>query len=628
MKLAIIAGGKGKRLGLKDIPKPMVQVAGKPVFEHQINVAKKYGLKDIYILSGYLSHIIEDYFGDGSKYGVNIRYIAEKKPIGTAGAIRQIENIINERFMVFYGDLFFDIDLEAFIEFDRKAESIATLIVHPNEHPYDSDLVEINDEYIVTAFYSKPHEEDAYYGNLVNAAVYILSPGIFHYIPEDKSSDFGKDIFPLLLKSNETIRAYKTAEYIKDIGTIDRLKKVTDDFIGEKINRYSKKNKRPAIFMDRDGTVIEDVNLLHRIDDIKLFDFSASAIKKINASDYLVFLTTNQPVVARNLCDISVVKQIHNKLETLLGREGAYLNDIYFCPHHPDKGYPEENPEFKIECDCRKPKTGMIEKAMKEYNVDTGTSWFIGDTTVDIQTGVNAGLQTILIRTGKGGKDRRFQCGPDIVFDNLKGAVDFILEGRGKYDIYVEKIINNIKERKGHSPFIISVAGLARSGKSVFVKILRKAMQRNGVSSQVLSLDNWIVGFNERTEDMTVRKRYRYDEIESDINKLLSQQEIKLKIYDPYSRNIVNEQPFSLNGSTGLIIDGVPSLDIEGLRSVSDIRVYVDIDEDIRKDRFFSFYRWKDLLDDKIEDLYQKRLKDEVRYIHESRRYADIIVKV
>ena len=427
MDLAIIAGGKGTRLGLKDTPKPMVEVGGKPLLEHQVNLAKRYAIKNIYMLSGHLSEVIVDYFGDGSKFGVNITHVIEKSPLGTAGAVKQLENRLNERFMVFYGDVFLDIDLKSFMDFDMKTNSIADIIVHPNDHPHDSDLVDSNDENIVTAFYSKPHDENQYYRNLVNAAVYILSPGIFDYIPQDKPSDFGKDIFPLVLQSDKVIRAYKTAEYIKDIGTIERLGKVSRDIMNGKVERFSKRDKRSAIFIDRDGTLVRDIDLLHRVEDLELLPFSASAIKKINSSDYLSFLITNQPVVARNLCDTSVIAQIHNKLETLLGREGAYLNDIYFCPHHPDKGYPEENSEFKIDCDCRKPKTGMISKAVKEYNVDIESSWFIGDMTTDIQTGKNAGMKTILVRTGKAGKDGKFEVSPDYIFDNIGDAVDFIL---------------------------------------------------------------------------------------------------------------------------------------------------------------------------------------------------------
>src|SRR5574340_433096 len=195
MDLVIIAGGKGTRLGLKDIPKPMVEVGGKPLLEHQINLAKQYAIKNIYILSGHLSGVIVDYFGDGRKFGVNITHIIEQSPLGTSGAVKQLEDKIRDRFMVFYGDVFFDINLISFMDFDIEADSIASIIVHPNDHPHDSDLLDVNDENIVTAFHSKPHDENQYYRNLVNAAVYILSHDILEYIPQDKPSDFGKDIF-------------------------------------------------------------------------------------------------------------------------------------------------------------------------------------------------------------------------------------------------------------------------------------------------------------------------------------------------------------------------------------------------------------------------------------------------
>lgn len=432
MKLVIVAGGKGTRLGLKDIPKPMVKIDGKPLLEHQINLAKFYGIKDIYILSGHMSKLIIDYFKDGSALGVNAIHVIEDSPLGTSGAVKQLEGEIQERFMVFYGDVVLDVDLKSFIEFDSAISSIASIIVHPNDHPYDSDLLDIDDKGVVTNFYSKPHDDSKFYLNLVNAAVYIFSPNIFKYIPHDEPTDFGKDTFPLLLKSGEIIRAYNTSEYIKDIGTGERLKKVNNDLISGKVERHSKKYKRPAIFLDRDGTLIKQVDLLHRAEDLELLPFSASAVKKINDSDFLCFLVTNQPVVARNLCDIDMVNKIHNKLETLLGRYRAYLNDISFCPHHPDKGFPEERPDFKIDCECRKPRTGMIEELVKKYNVDIASSWFIGDTTTDIQTGINAGLKTILVMTGNGGKDGKFNVSPDFVFDNIEDAVDYILCGRGE----------------------------------------------------------------------------------------------------------------------------------------------------------------------------------------------------
>lgn len=427
MKLVILAGGKGTRLGLTDRPKPMVSIGGRPLLEHQISLAGKYGIREVFVLSGHLPDVVEGHFGDGSDFGVRITHVVEKRPLGTAGAVKQLEGRIKERFMVFYGDILLDFDIQKFKEFDDLSPSVATIIVHPNDHPHDSDLVEVNDAGDVTAFHAKNRDKNAYYRNLVNAAVYILSPEIFRYIPDDGAADFGKDIFPLLVKDGRIIRAYNTAEYIKDVGTLERLRVADDDFRCGKVERYSKRHSRPAVFMDRDGTLVKDVHLLHKHEGLELFPYSGRAVKKINESDHLCFLITNQPVVARNLCDMAGVRRIHNRLETLLAADGAYLDNIYFCPHHPDKGYPGENPDFKIECGCRKPKTGMIERAAAEFNIDLGSSWMIGDTTTDVLTGRNCGMRTALLKTGAAGNDGKFACEPDFVFDNLAQAVDFII---------------------------------------------------------------------------------------------------------------------------------------------------------------------------------------------------------
>lgn len=628
LKLVIIAGGKGTRLGLQDSPKPMVLVGGRPLLEHQINLAKRYGIRDITILSGHLSNVIADYFGDGRRFGVSISHRVDRHPLGTAGAVKQLEGEIKDRFVVFYGDLFLDMDMDKLKEFDLRSPSLATIVVHPNDHPYDSDLVEVNDGGVVTAFHPKHRDQGVFYRNLVNAAVYILGPEIFRYIPADKPTDFGKDIFPHMVREGTIIRAYNTAEYIKDIGTTERLHAVSADVLSGKVERSSKRHSRPAIFLDRDGTLVEDVDLLHRAEDLKLYPFSGSAVKKINTSDYLCFLVTNQPVVARNLCDTVELRRIHNKLETLLAREGAYLDNIYFCPHHPDRGYPEENRAYKIDCDCRKPKPGMIKQAESEFNVDLQSSWLIGDTTTDVQTGRNAGMQTIVLRTGKGGKDGKFSGEPDFVFDDLAAAVDFILAGRHAYELYSKRILERVNGVRKGSPRIISIAGPARSGKSTFMRLLSRTLRTGGLDCADLSLDNWLIGMDERSDDMTVRERYKYHEIERDIKKLLDGEEISMNLYDPFSRKIIGTRPFSLNTAACLIIDGVPALDIELLRNISDARVYVETDENTRRQRFFSFYRWKGLSDAEIERLYRKRQQDEAQIIQTSKKYADVVVEV
>ena len=139
------------------------------------------------------------------------------------------------------------------------------------------------------------------------------------------------------------------------------------------------------------------MGFLRNIDEFELIDGVAAAVKIINASGYLAIVVTNQPVIARGEVSFEELEVIHNKMETLLGKEGAYLDAIYFCPHHPHKGYEGERPELKFDCDCRKPKPGMLLKAAQDFNIDLSQSWMIGDGENDIKAGQNAGCQTALI---------------------------------------------------------------------------------------------------------------------------------------------------------------------------------------------------------------------------------------
>ena len=430
MKAVILAGGRATRMGVlaKEIPKPMLQIGDKPLLEHQIDVLKRYGITDIILITGHLSEVIEDYFGDGSKFGVNIEYYVEKKPLGTTGGIKEIEDKLTEDFIVIYGDVMFDIDLSRIIDFHNKKSAFATLMVHPNDHPHDSDLIEVDPDGRIIRFHPKPHDPERYYKNLVNAAIYVLNPRINDYIEKGVKSDFGRNIFPAIV-GKERFFGYNTAEYLKDMGTPERLKDVEKDYSDGKIRRLNKTNRRKAIFIDRDGVVVEKVHLLHKIEDLVLYPFTAEALKLINKSEYLAVLVTNQPVVARNLCTIEDVEEINKKMETLLGREGARFDAIYYCPHHPDKGYPEENPEYKIRCRCRKPDIGMIERAVLEHNIDLHGSFIVGDSNRDIECGKNAGVKTVGVLTGDSLKDVPER--PDMVFDDLLQAMEQIIGKEG-----------------------------------------------------------------------------------------------------------------------------------------------------------------------------------------------------
>lgn len=384
MKAVIMAGGKGTRLGdiARDIPKPMVNVGGKPVLEHQVELLLRYGVRDIVIITGHLAESIESYFGDGEKWGVSISYFREPKPLGTVGGLKEIEHLLTEDFLLLYGDVMIDMNLARFIGFHREKGSECTLALHPNDHPYDSDLVEIDAESRITAFHPKPRAAGTYYRNLVNAGAYAMSPAILPMLEQGKEADFGRDVFPKLHQHMKCY-GYITAEYLKDMGTPDRLAEVERDYSSGKMERMNREHQRSAIFLDRDGVLNEGRGLIHRPEDLILLPGAAEAVKRINESEYLAVVITNQSVVARNLCTLEGLDAIHKKLDTDLGERQAKLDGLYFCPHHPDAGYAEENPAYKIDCECRKPKPGMLLQAAKDFNIDLARSWMVGDSERD-----------------------------------------------------------------------------------------------------------------------------------------------------------------------------------------------------------------------------------------------------
>lgn len=429
--IAVIqAGGKGTRmieLTHDEIPKPMLMLNGKPMIQWQVEDIKKYGIKEFVFIIGHLGENVKKYFGDGSEFGIHISYIEETEPLGSAGALFYLKNKGIKNFLLIFGDVMFQLAWDKMISFHEQHDGTATLLVHPNAHPYDSDLLIMDSRNCVMGIDSKHNLRNYWYNNCVNAGIYILSGEILDEISELQKCDLEKDILAPMMPLKK-VYGYRTTEYVKDAGTPKRFRSVLHEQQQGIWDVKCLDKMQKAVFIDRDGTINVYKGLISREEDLELEECAVEAIKKLNASGYLAIIITNQPVVARGLCDLEDVKLIHKKMQVLLGEQGAFLDDIAFCPHHPDKGYPEENPLYKIKCNCRKPAIGMIEEMARKYNIDLKKSYFVGDTTRDIQTGKNAGTKTILVRTGQGGADERYNVKSDFEAENLLAAVEFILE--------------------------------------------------------------------------------------------------------------------------------------------------------------------------------------------------------
>lgn len=432
MKTIIMAGGRGTRIASVsgDVPKPMVKIGGRPVLEHQMECLKKQGFTDIILTVGHLRTAVMEYFGNGSKispatgapFGVHIDYFIEELPLGNGGALFRLRDRLTEDFLLLNGDLLFDVDLNRFAAYHKEKRALATLFTHPNRHPYDSGLILTDKDHSVTGWLTREDERPAYYQNRVNAGLHIISPALLKKEIHTPKIDLDRQLLKPLA-GRGTMFAYDSPEYVKDMGTPERYEEACRDFNSGRIGAKNRKNKQKAVFLDRDGTINAYAGYLKDIDKFELIEGAAEAVRQINESGYLAIVVTNQPVVARGEADFLQVEEIHKKMETVLGLEGACVDGIYYCPHHPDKGYEGERPELKIECQCRKPKPGMLIQAARDFNIDLEQSWMVGDSERDIEAGKRAGCRTAFLCE----TDKKPTVQSDVYAGDLKEAVEKIM---------------------------------------------------------------------------------------------------------------------------------------------------------------------------------------------------------
>lgn len=416
MKAVILAGGFASRMGEMCVstPKPLIEVCRKPIVQHQIECLKREGISEFILVTGHLSEKIENYFGDGSLFGVKITYYKENTPLGTAGALFRLG--LQSDFLLCNGDLIFDIDLDSMISFHNSKKALATLLVHPNNHPTDSLTLDTDENNRVIRSHSK-NKKPEFFQNLCNAGIQIVSPELLSMYNYQEKADFDADVISPAIQTNR-IFAYNSSEYIHDVGTPERLRKVSQDIESGTVAKRNRHNKQKAVFVDRDGTLNIYKGYITSPDDIELIKGTAEAINILHSLGYLVIMISNQPVVARGECSFEQLNNINNRLGILLAEEKAFLDKAYCCPHHPDKGYEGEVAELKINCNCRKPSPGMILQAQKEFNIELSESYMVGDSNIDIKAAENAGCIPVYV-----GKET---ITAEYKFSSLKDFADYL----------------------------------------------------------------------------------------------------------------------------------------------------------------------------------------------------------
>jgi histidinol-phosphate phosphatase family protein len=626
--VAILAGGQGTRLRERagPLPKPMVPLLSRPILDHQLDLCRLHGFRRILLLVHYNHEAIRAHVGDGSRYGLSVEYAVESTPRGTAGALGDALSRIADTFLVLYGDTYLDVDLRCIREAHAQRRADATLFVHPNDHPQDSDLVEIDDEGFVAALHPYPHAQGAEYDNLVNAALYVMQrEGLEPLIPREGRADLAKDLFPQMLRTGRRLFAYISPEYIKDVGTPERLDRVAADIQAGLPERLSARALRSAVFLDRDGTVNVEVNYVRTPEQLVLLPGVPEALQRLNRSGHIAVIVTNQSVVARGDATFEGLKRIHTRLTHLLGARHAYVDRIYVCPHHPERGFPGEVPALKIVCSCRKPATGMVDEACRDLQIDRRASWIVGDTTADMEMGRRAGLRTILVRTGHAGQDGRFPFRPDYVVPDLPAAVSWILDGHPAMVRRMAPVAHAALKAR-----LVVIGGPARTGKSSAAQVLREVLADSGRAAHIFPLDSWLKPAAERTEGKGVASRYDLDAMLTTVAPLLrlrTRASIGLPIYDRGRRSsYAHLVEMSIDPDDVIVVEGVPALLVDALTKAAGVRVHVDMPEAERVARLRADYRWRGESEAVVDALIDSRAKDETAPVQDARARADFII--
>ncbi len=239
MKAVILVGGLGTRLRPLTIntPKAMVPVLNTPFLEYVIRRLRQHNVREVVLALSHLAQPIEDYFGIGSRWGIRLNYVFEETPLGTAGAVKNAENFLDETFLVLNGDIFTDLDLTAMMDFHSKSRSKATIALTPVDDPTSYGLIETDAKGRVTRFLEKPSWKQVT-TNMINAGTYILEPDVMSHVPPQTKFSFEREVFPHLLEQREPIYAYPSSCYWMDIGTPEKYHQLNQDLLSGRSNQY------------------------------------------------------------------------------------------------------------------------------------------------------------------------------------------------------------------------------------------------------------------------------------------------------------------------------------------------------------------------------------------------------
>ena len=388
----IIAGGLGTRLSSisQDKPKILMSIGNTTILDIQLEQIAKSGFKKVtFLLGNGANHIIQtlEKKKKVNNFSLEIDWIVESKILGTGGSIVHALDRLDPIFLVLYGDLVINLDFAELAQKFQESSATFACLVHPTNHMFDSDILQVDRNYKIKSVRFKGTKFSFPIRNLANTGVYFFTKKAFKDF-HGKKLDLDQDIIPTLINRGETGVALRHNGFIKDVGTVARIEEVNKKL---SMAKYLDR-PRPVLFLDRDGVINRHVGNITKSTQIYVFPAISALIKRFNEAGYLVLVVTNQPVLSRGELTSDGLDQIHASIDEQLTEHGAYIDDYFICPHHPDDGFLGEISELKIVCECRKPKIGLISQSLMKYNLDFEHAIMLGDTWRDEELAAKIGV--------------------------------------------------------------------------------------------------------------------------------------------------------------------------------------------------------------------------------------------
>lgn len=634
MHATIVAGGLGTRavsMTGDRIPKALLPVAGVPIVFRQMRVLRREGVRRVSVLAGHLADRLGPALApEAAALGLELRIIVEPKPLGTAGCLTALPRS-TEDILIVYGDTLFDIALRPLVEFHRRYHPLITLVTHPNDHPRSSDLV-VEKDGLVSAIlpHGEPRSHD--YRNLVPTGLFLASPNFFAGLAPGAQADMIRDVLPALIAFGDRVAAYNTPEYLRDIGSPARHALAERDLVAGRVGALNRTHLRPAIFFDCDGVLNKEPGDPGAVtaEDIRVMPGAGGAVARARAAGLLTIAVTNRPQVAKGLVTFEGLDDILGRLEALLAQDGGVLDRIYFCPHHPDAGFPGEISALKLRCECRKPGTLMLRQALADLPIDRSRSMLVGDSLRDIGAARGAGIWAYGVRTGYGCRDdaryRRENGIPpvcDLMFETVSEAVDFGIDYRALGAPVLSRL-RRLLIRK-NAPRLVGVSGRSRSGKSVIAHAVVRSMTEDGTACLHVRLDDWITPASKRGLRASAETRARVDLLPGVVAALRAGSSVCAPGYDPATREGAEAVTYDPTGRSVIVLEGCFATH-RSLRALLDLTVFVALPAELQRERFVAFYHWKGFDQPAIDTLWRERVEDEWPAVDAQCEAADLVL--